>query len=161
MADCHPVFKKIRRKSKGSIQLSLVQKSSLLDISQEGSIATQLGWLIATSVPSLRTPVTSATETVEEVWSPSTLRAGSTSWWGSSPTTWAAAQPSKVETSRNQQISSVSPSGAKLPNILTFVPPVTDWIRDNADTGRFCSKMTDSQREGGWRSLDRGQGGKM
>ena len=35
-----------------------------------------------------------------------------------------------------------------MPNILTFVPPVTDWIRDNADTGRFCSKMTDSQREG-------------
>ena len=39
-------------------------------------------------------------------------------------------------------------AGSKLPNIMTFVPPVTDWIRDNADSGRFCSKETDSQREG-------------
>ena len=42
------------------------------------------------------------------------------------------------------------PAGSKLPNILTFVPPVTDWIRDNAETGMFCSKETveDSQGEG-------------
>ena len=43
---------------------------------------------------------------------------------------------------------SSSSTGSRLPNILTFVPPVTDWIRDNADSGRFCSKETDSQREG-------------
>ena len=49
---------------------------------------------------------------------------------------------------RNSTDLSSSSAGSKLPNILTFVPPVTEWIRDNADTGSFCSKETDIQREG-------------
>ena len=49
---------------------------------------------------------------------------------------------------KNSTDLSSSSTGSKLPNILTFVPPVTDWIRDNAASGRFCSKETDSKREG-------------
>jgi len=48
--------------------------------------------------------------------------------------------------------------GSRLPNIMTFVPPVTDWIRDNAASGKFCSKETDSQREDGGRDLTGDEG---
>ena len=130
---------------------SVVNKEIVsLNLFQEERSVPQLGWLTSTCAPSLRTPVRFVTETAEEVWSLTTLTGSSINLLEFSPTTWAATPLLKVETSIIQQISPLSSSsaGSRLPNILTFVPPVTDWIRDNADSGRFCSKETDSQREG-------------